>query len=240
MYDVFKKHIIRKEKYLLKALNNAKRIRINEKDYDNFKEVIKDFDESLFQLPHDVTCFELKRNILLLIDQFKNQKGYDKNRRIIIFIKVKSDKEVENYFTYLNVKREQKVNEKLSGVGLLSTLLGLHCSEETDNQSTKERLDSLSKIQKKAIAFCFENNDVYLKCGLEVTGDYIKIDDVFYIVTKKTSLKVELPKYKDECVEQYLYKRMSNLTHSIYNSVIYYNMCLAERREEWTYANCFK
>jgi hypothetical protein len=232
MYDVFKKHILRKERYLLPTLNGAKKIRINEKDYDNFKEVIKDFDKSLFQLPRDITCFELKRNILLLIDQFKNQKGYDKNRKIIIFIKVKSDKEAENYFTYLNVKREQKDNEKLSGVALLSFLLGLRYSEETDNQSDVERVKSMSEVQKRAISFCFENNDVYLKFSLEATGDHIKIDNVFYIVTKKTSLKVDFLEYTNECMEQYLYKRITSLVQGIYNSVIYYNLSIAERREE--------
>ena len=232
MHDIFKKHILRSEKYLLPTLNGAKKIRINEKDYDNFKEVIKDFDKSLFQLPRDITCFESNRYILLLIDQFKNQKGYGKNRKIIVFIKVKNNKEVENYFNYLNIEGELRDDKKLSGVALFSTLLGLRYSEESSNYPDEERVNSLSETQKKAMSFCFDNNDVYLKFSLDVIGLNIKVDKTFYIITKKTSMKVDISEYSNEYIEKKLYSRMSKLVNRIYDSIIYHNIILAERKKE--------
>jgi len=228
MYNILKKHILRKEKHLLTVLNSAKRIRINE-EYLNisYEEISKD--KNNFYLPIDVVFLEFKKHILLLVDRFKNQVGYNKDRRIIILSKIKtymSDDTDTNICFFKNIDGMDP-QEACNGENMLSCLLGLQEHVEPNNI-----LGNSIDIQKsKLLDFCVSNN-TYLKWGIEaclVDNQYgVKLDHTFYIVSKKASIELDVLDLKHEYIMRYLYDLAASVMIVMYKSITYYNQSRTE------------
>jgi len=225
MYDIFKKHILRKERYLLPVLNKSKKIYVDD-EYINIDDDVdtEDFEKKSFQLPHDVTCLEFKKHILLLVDQFKNQIGFDKNRKLIIFTKIRTyNHDPDLKYRFVKTKEHEKQTITIDGANIISHLLGLQKYED-DKFDILDIEGYLNKEQKELLTFC-ASNTTYLKWGLEtnIKDGLGELDNVFYLVSKKNSLKVAVPKYKndEQYISEYLYPLAWYLLRDMYRSVIY-------------------
>jgi len=227
MYNIFKKHILRSERHLLPIINKAKRIRVDDKyieiDYD------KSEGDSL-QLPYEVTCFEFKRYIILSIDQFRNQKGYWENRKIILFTKmgisrISDTNLIKEHFIYEETVDEEKQKiSALSGDNIFSYLMcltegGKDEKDLFEKKMTSSQLDNI-------VDFCMSKN-IYLKWEIEtnINDPIIILDDVFYLISKKESLKINLPKYSNDYICDYLNRIGFRLMVDIYKSVVYLKGC---------------
>jgi len=216
MYDDFKKYIIKYERNLLPILNKAKRIQINDKHLEIEDKIV--FKENL-QLPYDVTCFEFKRYILLVIDRFQNQKGYWQTRRLIIFAKVKA--RMNEVFNFIHSTKKELLKcdiyytkIPLTGATLLWNLMGL-MSVPNDKFNLSKHV--FTEEQNKIINHC-ALNDPYIKWELEINMEDTDLifDSIFYLTSKKDFMKINLPEYSEE------YKRDFMVPFCF---LIFVNMC---------------